>query len=193
MNALSAALDVRTGLWLAGIASVACLLALTIPAGARGNERALGALRTLVGLALLATMFALAATGFSAILAERPMHGWTLWVHVGVGGGFTVLLGVGALSWLPRLLARGELLPRCLATLALLAAGISAGSILIATFPILDTVAMERAHDVHRWAGIATVPCFVALAISSLRRRRARLRDQADGQSHAKASAVPSA
>ncbi|MGE3880927.1 MAG: hypothetical protein AB7I19_17845 [Planctomycetota bacterium] len=193
MISLSAAIDVTTGLWLAGIASVACLLALSIPIGARREHRPLGVLRTLLGLALFAAMATLAATGFSAILTERSMHGWALWLHVGVGGGFTVLLGVGAVLWLPRLLARGELLSRCLASLTLLAAGVSAGSILIATFPILDTIAMERAHDVHRWAGIATVPCFVALMVSSLRRRRARLRGHGDGQSQAKASAVLSA
>jgi hypothetical protein len=114
--------------------------------------------RAAYGLFIAATLL-LALTSFGSILRMGHMQNYALLAHLAAAGVFTFSMLVVAVVYLP---LRWPLedhwwMERWSALAMITMAAITAGSMFLGMFPLLDTEGLEVATDIHRYSGLATV------------------------------------
>ncbi|MEM1451808.1 MAG: hypothetical protein AAF726_16040 [Planctomycetota bacterium] len=172
--------DVATAL----IAACAVLAALHLAISAARRPRWTptrrpGRLSTALALFVVAVALGLGTTALLGLwTGEGKLHGWPLFVHVGLGGaflvGFALLALVRAGASRP---GRAEVYGRLARTgfWLLLVSGLAVGgSMMVATLPWLGGASMELTIELHRWAGLALVLSVIAYGHGLLLGRLAR-------------------
>lgn len=126
-------------------------------------------LSKLLYVAFLICIAVLSASSFGSILQFGHMSGYALLVHIGAAGGFVFLLLAIAFLYLPRGESDDFELPSDnrwwfarWSSWALIASGIvTAGTMFLSMVPVLDTVGLLQAAEIHRFAGLATAAAAV--------------------------------
>jgi hypothetical protein len=120
----------------------------------------LGWLSASLYLAWLAAVIGLGLTSYLPLLAGGPMQHWALLMHLMLAGAFVGLLVLLALlfnpirtGW-PTAGRRTWWLPQLLLWMLLVSGLGTAGSMLAGMMPWLDTEGLERAVQIHRYAGL---------------------------------------
>jgi hypothetical protein len=132
-------------------------------ASAAAQARRFGRIEVALYALLAMSVAALAITGFAGYLAVGHVRGWLLIGHMMAGGLFSVVLPLFLLAFAEAArfdrATRGPLgnSEKVIFWLAMIAGGVSLGTIVVTMVPLLGTHAIETMMTLHRYSGLVMV------------------------------------